>query len=52
MTYRMTHIDVNGHRHRAILRMVANVSAACAWMDQLYGAARYQAAVRLDKGGA
>lgn len=48
MTFKMTHIDLAGHR--AVLRMVANVSAACAWMDQLYGAARYQAAVRLDRG--
>lgn len=49
MTYRMTHIDLNGHRHCAVLRMVANVSAATAWMEPLYGMARYQAAVRLDR---
>lgn len=51
MTFKMTHIDLDGHRHCAILRRVANVSAASAWMEQLYGQARYQAAVRLDRGG-
>lgn len=50
MTFKMTHIDLAGHRHCAVLRMVANVSAATDWMEQLYGQARYQAAVRLDRG--
>ena len=46
MTFKMTHIDLDGHRHCAILRRVANVSAASAWMEQLYGVALVMSAIR------
>lgn len=46
MSWRITHIDVHGRRHR--LRLTGcNNRMAMAWAEQLYGEAIYMAVVRV-----
>lgn len=49
MTWRVTHVDVNGQRHRLRVTAPSN-RAAMAWVEQLYGAARAMSCISL--GGA
>jgi hypothetical protein len=49
MTFRVTHINMHGRRHR--LRLVASSNRlAMAWVEQLFGDAVYMAVVRLGPG--
>ena len=46
MTYRVTHIDAHHQRRRMVVRNAKNRAAAVAWVEQLYGAGWYVAAIR------
>lgn len=49
MTFQVTHVAVDGRRHRQVVHAASN-ALAVAFMEQLYGMARAFAAIRI--GGA
>ena len=48
MTFRVTHIDIAGHRHQFRVTTVTT-ALAMAWAEQLYGDARKLSVIRLGR---
>lgn len=47
MTWRITHLDIHGQRRQLVVQARSN-TLAMSWAEQLFGDARYLAAIRLD----